>query len=666
MQKTEKNLPHLSPRPELDSEKEMVQEKTNQGDLTIFRKPKTPDPFVNAKLTSIGCDSAGVERFWISCCNRICGVRSFLIDEQGNYKMYEWPPSLGGGVYAVVRADADTLWLTGGYTPFIKLTLSTGKWETYPREGGGFVVSTMVLDQNSGKLFCAARTAMTSFDTRRETTVRVYEENEIPPEVFDWDKWQNADGSYGFIMSRPGLSYLRWDPKTESVNWKRLTDDPQHPAISVISQVKYVEDGRAYIPHIGWVDCVTGDILPHEHPPEEEACWFGYRNGFVYGIQPDWLNASGRFVCWDPSNGSVRFLFTAQEVSAQSCALSQSGKIIMVDMYGTIRIYDAESGLLKVTRCIGSEREHICNSIMPIDENRIIGFPFISSNSWIFNTKRGRGVYTGRASAYGGQVDGAIKANGKVYIAAYIAQQLLELDPKKPICYPHNPHLVAHVNPTGGHGAGMTTDGTIVWAAFTPKYGFLDGQMIRYDTQTGEAHYKLGAVSGQQIRYPMYDPTSGQLIGGTSFISDCETATPIHDRAFAVILDPVTMEVRQKVSAPAAVTTLDNRGPLLNGQWLMQSELDLYVFDTKTLKLDRYEKRGSLPDATVGQIQYTGEIGMFVIQIGNEWHLWDAEEDTLKGIASQEPDFVDRWWIDGADICFDCRRFAAVWRNWNG
>jgi len=137
MQKTEKNLPHISPRPELDSEKEMVQEKISQGELTIFRKPKTPDPFINAKLVSVGCDSAGVERFWISCVNNTCGTRIFLIDEKGNYRVYQWPSSDVSGiraVYAVARIDADTLWLTGGMTPFfIKLTLSTGKWETYPR-----------------------------------------------------------------------------------------------------------------------------------------------------------------------------------------------------------------------------------------------------------------------------------------------------------------------------------------------------------------------------------------------------------------------------------------------------------------------------------------------------------------------------------------------------
>lgn len=37
--------------------------------LSIFPKPRTPDPFVNSSLTSVGPNADGVERFWISCVN---------------------------------------------------------------------------------------------------------------------------------------------------------------------------------------------------------------------------------------------------------------------------------------------------------------------------------------------------------------------------------------------------------------------------------------------------------------------------------------------------------------------------------------------------------------------------------------------------------------------
>ena len=642
----------------------MVRQTGKRGELTIFRKPETPDPFVNSRLTSVGSDASGVERFWISCLSGLHGATSFLVDENGRHRAYRWAPEDGfRAIYSVARADNDTVWLAGGSTPFfIRLTLSSGEWVTYPREAGRFVTSGMVLDRESGKLFCGAQTAMLSFDTRTGTTVRVYGEGEKPPENFQYDSWRNTAGSYGFIMATPGLSYLRWDPKTESVNWKRLSDDPQHPAIPLIGQLKYVDGGRVYLPHIGWLDGLTGEITPHEHPPREEACWFGCQNGSVYGVQRDPLSNSGRFICWNPGNGHMRTLFTVPDMYVTNCALSQNGKVVMVDAYGLFRRYDARSGVLEVSRLIESEHGHTCNAIVPMDENRIAGAPFISQSFWIFNTARARGVYAGRVAGRAGQVDYALKVNGKVYFAAYTGGQLTELDPDRSVGFPRNPRLVAQTE-QGNHGCGISTDGTVIWVAFRPKYGTLDGAMIRYDTEAGEANYKIGSLAKQHILKPMYDPAGDQLIGGSSFLSDCGSAPPVHDRAFAVVLDPATMEVCRKVTAPAGVVALSTCGPLRDGRWLMQSGNDLFAFVPAVPSLERYDRQPHLPEGA-GKLEYAGEPGDFVIQIRDEFHLWCPEEGISRPIASQEPGFVKNWWVHGPDMCFDCARFAAVWRGW--
>ncbi len=645
-----------------DSQVEMVRQPIGRGSLAVFRKPRTPDPFINPKLTSVGPDENDVERFWMSCVNSLCGTTSFLIDEEGAYRAYSWTVGEGiRSIYAVAQADPDTLWLAGGAgTVFVKLTLSTGEYTTYPRGGGRFVTSGMVLDRETGKLFCGAQTALESFDTRNCRSAQIYDGEELPPDNFQHDWWRNADGSYGTIVITPGLTYLRWNPKSESIDWQRLTDDPHHPSIALVRQFGYTQDGLAYLPHLGWLDGTSGRITPHEHPPAEEACWFGRDDGRVYGIQHDPLNNAGRFLEWDTATGETRTIFTASDTPALNCALSRKGKIVIVDVYGLFRRYDAATGSLERTRTIETEREHLCNTIIPADGKRIVGTPFISQNFWVFNTRRKRGVYGGRAAGRGGQVDYAIRANGKVYFAAYTGGQLTEFDPEKPAGYPRNPRLVAQVE-QGNHGTGITTDGDVVRASFRPSYGTLDGAMVRFDTRSGGASTRV--VESQHILSPMYDRPGGRLVAGTSFVSDCDTAAPVYDRAFAVILDPDTMEIQQRVPAPPDVTGLEACGPIGDGRWLMRGGTGLLAFDIAHGALDPHEGPAGLP-GDPGALSYAGEPGRFLLQTDDTFLLWDVDDDALRTVARFEAGFIRRWWIHGPDLCFDCGRHAAIWRRW--
>ena len=645
-----------------DPQVEMVRQQIGRGSLTVFRKPATPDPFINPKLTSVGFDEDGVERFWMSCVNGLCGTASFLIDEEGDHRAYSWTVDEGiRSIYAVAPADPDTLWLAGGAgTVFVRLTLSTGEYTTYPRGGGRFVTSGMVLDQTTGKLFCGAQTALESFDTQSCRSARIYDGDELPPDNFQHDWWQNADGSYGTVMITPGLTYLRWDPVSESIDWHRLSDDPHHESIPLVRQFGYTQDGRVYLPHLGWLDGASGRLAPHDHPPAEEACWFGRDGERVYGIQHDPLNNAGRFLEWDTTTGGTRTLFTAPDTPALNCAFTRNRKIVIVDVYGLFRRYDGATGALERTRAIETEREHLCNTIIPADGKRIVGTPFISQNFWVFNTRRKRGVYGGRAAGRGGQVDYAIRVNGKVYFAAYTGGQLTEFDPDKPAGYPRNPRLVAQVE-QGNHGTGITTDGDIVWASFRPSYGTLDGAMVRFDTHSGGASYRV--IEDQHILSPKFDPAGSRLVAGTSFVSDCETAAPVYDRAFAITLDPDTMEIRQRVPAPAGVIGVHTCGPIGDGRWLMQGGAGLFVFDIERQILDPHDGPAGLSGNTRA-LSHSGEPGTFLLQTDDAFLLWSVGDDVVRTVARHEAGFIRRWWIHGPDICFDCGRHAAIWRRW--
>lgn len=640
-----------------------LENQSDAGPITVFKKPITPNPFVNAGLTSLGINKQGEEQFWISCVNTLMGATSVLITEDGEFKSYQWTVGEGiRSIYSVAKEDDDTLWVTGGASEhFVRLTLSTSKWETFPREAGRFITAGMALDPETGKLFCSAQTALVTFDTRTRKTVRVYQDTEKPPDNFHYDHWQLSDGSYGFIVETPGLSFVRWDPKTDEVTWKRLTDDSTHPTLGLVRKLNYIENGNAYIAHFGWLDGLTGTFSPHEHTPEEEACWIGKHKDTVYGIQYDPLSVSAQFIAWNPDTGKTKPLFTVPDTPIMNCALTQSGKIVLVDLYGYFRRYCPKTGTLELTRDISAYNAHLCNVIIPAKNNRVIGAPFIAQNFWEFSTQKKEGFYAGRAGGALGQIDYAVEVGEKVYFVAYGGGQLTCYNPDKPANFPRNPHLVAQ-NKQGQHGSGITTNGEIIWVAFKPKYGTLDGAMIRYNTTTGEATYCNGAIKDQHILNPIFDAQSNTIVASTSYLSDCETATPVHEKAFAVVLDPDTMAVIKKVSGPKDVDTITNHGPLNENSWLMSGAGQLYVFNTETETLSPYEKQTALPEGTA-KILSTGHPGQFILQRNNQLEVWNTDSNTFTPLATLGDGFVQRWWVHGSNLTFDCGQYAAIWRD---
>ena len=647
---------------------EALRKSCRRGSLDLFRKPKTSDPFVNAQLTSLGTGPGGVERFWISTINQLAGPTSVLIGENGRHRLYKWPAPMGFGFfYGAAPADSDTVWLAGvgRGTFFVRLTLSSGKWKRYKTPVGYFITAGMALDRPIGKLFCGVGGAMVSFNTKTRKFARIYKREEMGPDRFHYDHWRNRDGTYGFLMTTPGLTCLRWDPSGERIEWKRLIDDPYHPALKtlLLSQHKYTRAGNVYVPHVGWLDGISGKITPHEHPPRAEANWFGRRGQYVLGIRTDTASGDGEFLRWDTRTGDVEGLFTQPDVPAQNCALTRSGKILAITQHGIFRRFDAQTGLLELTRNVDIENPHPVRTITPASRDVVVGTPFICQNFWILNTRTGKGFEAGRAAGLYGQIDNAISLNGKVYFSAYGGAQLTEYDPSRHANWPRNPRLVAS-NRQGQHGAGMTTDGRIVWCAYRPKYGTLDGAMTRYDTLTGAASYKYAEIKNEHIVTPMYDPKTGQLVAGSSFLSDCATAVPTRTRCYAVTLDPSTMRVTKRVTAPKGVQTLTNIGPLGNRKWLMRTGADgsLLVLDEGHRTLSEAADFRP-PPGGCREILYAGVEGLFVMNLHDELRLWDALRDSYELLARQRSDFVHRAWVHGKSVYCDCGRDVAVFSN---
>jgi len=450
-------------------------------------------------------------------------------------------------------------------------------------------------------------------------------------------------------------------PVEERIEWRRLIDDPAHPALALAYHCGYVEDSAVYVPHLGWLDGLTGEVRPHDHPPQSEADWFGRRGQHVYGIRPDLVAASATFLRWDANTGRVRTLFSLPDIPYQNCALTRSGKIVTVDLRGHFCRHDADTGALELTRLLNIDNPHIGRAMAPAGRDTIVGAPFICQNFWIIDTRTGEGRKAGRAGGSYGQVDHAINVGGKVYFSIYGGSQLTVYDPAEPANFPRNPRLVAKSD-QGQHGCGVTTDGRVIWCAFRPKYGTLDGAMVRYDTETGAATYKNAAIKHEHIVQPIHDPETGQLVAGTSFLSDCSTAVPTRDRCCMVTLDPVTMEVTRQVMAPAGVSSTAPLGPLGQRRWLVRIGPDLGILDEAQMDLAVDDQ---LTESCSGAIEIlaAGGTGLFVMRSAEALTLWDAVHDAQSPLAAFPPGAVHGCWVHGRSVFCDCGRYVTVLKN---
>src|SRR5689334_5815342 len=88
--------------------------------------PRTRDPFVNTPLLSLGRDSSGLDRFWISTYNGVIGCLGVMVNESGEYRLYPFPMP-HALFYGAALENDNTLWLCGTLTTVVRLDLRSGR-----------------------------------------------------------------------------------------------------------------------------------------------------------------------------------------------------------------------------------------------------------------------------------------------------------------------------------------------------------------------------------------------------------------------------------------------------------------------------------------------------------------------------------------------------------
>lgn len=594
--------------------------------------PKTRDPFINTPLISLGKDCEGVERFWISSWNGNVGCLGVLVSETGESRVYRFAKK-HDCFYSACGVSPDTLWLCGSLERLVRLDLSTGKTEVFPTEApGALVFRGMIFDPKSKKLFALAtpwRHPVTafSFDAGSGKTVKLH--TGVTTDHYPRFSFPNGDGTHTMLVQVPGQSLLRWDPIKETVTCRNVegNNDVKPYTNALIRD----EKGRVYFPNKGWYDPLKDRFLKIGKEPEREMTWFASFSDRAYGANA--RENDSIVSVWDFKSGNVTDVCSVPDCPAVALNATEKGEIIAVNMYGFFHRFDNE-GNLEICNKLPTSQAGKIDCLCRIDENRLLGTPFISQRFWEVNIKTGKGADCGRAAPGPGEILRACEVGRKVYMAAYVGGELMEYDPREAARYPENPYVAA--KPPGGHRpVAMCEDGRHVFYSCTRPKGTLGSVLTRYDTRSGEVVYSEDPLPDHMIITLRHDRPSGKILASTSINADCESCPPAAERAMLAVINPATLEVENKREAIDPDTVrLPSPGTLAKGKHFFMYDPYYHTPDEAPTEEIRYYEvaldnlemtplRKSVPLAKFEDIKYAGKPGQFYVKRGAKIELWN-------------------------------------------
>jgi len=586
--------------------------------------PKTRDPFINTHLLALGPDARGRDRFWTSSCNMTQGTTCVLINEDGEHRAFlPWVPHWS--FYGAVREDTDTLWLCDRMNRVLRFTISTGRFESFDTGGpAAHIGQGMVFDPATKKLFIAGyanlRTVAVSFDTRTRETMRLHQD--FPGAHSMRCSFPNGDGSWSIVMTNPGQSLLRWDPVAEHLDMLPLTNHENLHA-PLTSRLICDAQGRRYIPEVGWFDPAAWRIDGRDPRPEREMTWFARRDNMAFGAEDH--EGSITIYRWDMDTGELRQLCDVPDAQVHSCNLTTSGKIVVVNVYGTFSRFDAMTGALELSLPLPTDAVSYVDCLCRIDKTRLLGTTYITQRFWEVNLDTGESRDCGRAAPGWGEVAQTWKIADKVYMAAYIGGELVEYDPAQPARFPENPRVVARP-PRGQRPVAAADDGRHIYYACTRPYPELGSVLTRYDTQTGVTVFSEDPVPDQQIRGLAYLRESNSLLCSTTMHADCQTGAPSSDRCYLARISADTLRVESSVEAPPGTAEVSVIGQLNQERWLCTfkgSEGTRWcAIDPSNLKTPAPNEVHALPESGT-RIQCAGKVGVFILRVADRIELWD-------------------------------------------
>jgi hypothetical protein len=624
--------------------------------------PPARDPFVNTRLIRLTPDENGLDRFWISSFNSAFGSLGVCINETGDHRVYPSGSFHHAGFYSAVQTKDDTLWLCYKLSHMVRLNLCTGEFKAFPTGAPpAMAFAGMAFDPSTGKVFAIAHSGPNivgvSFDTRNGSTAKIHELS--TQDHYMRFSFPNGDGTYTIELQCPGLTFVRWDPRTETVVPRRLMKILDlHTEGSLVYQMIRGNDGRVYMPGHGWYEPRTGRIGAGPRPEKDNLTWFARDRISAYGVP---LGGSSVHR-WLFKTGQVREVVASLGMGFMNTNLTRSGKLLCVTKDGFFTRHDAKTGELEMSRRLDTDNIQGVDCVIRIDRDRVLGTPFITQRFWEANLRTQTGYDCGAVAPGGGEILRVWKLGGRIYLAAYTGGELMEYNPAEHPHFPENPRVVAKP-PTGMRPVASADDGRRIFYACSHHYGHLGSTLTRYDTRTGMVFNRENPLPDQQIVSLCYEKASNSLLCGTTYEADGASVPPATRDTVLARLDAETFNSVKTCKGPTGSTGIRLIGPLGRNRWLGTcwgqfpdgSGARWFEFDAATFhtpKSDALRKLEGWGTSTWdwSTIQYAGKPGYFVCRVGPRVELWDMRKfrrvkvlgDTIEicGFFVQEQDVL--------------------------
>lgn len=602
--------------------------------------PPARDPFVNTPLIRLTPDKQGLDRFWISSFNAAFGSLGVCVNELGEARIYPSGSFRHAGFYSAVQTGPDTLWMCGSLDRVVRLDLKTGRLTEFKTGApAALVFSGMAYNKATGKLFFSAypapRVIAVSFDIRSCKTVRQYELETL--DHYQRSSYAHADGTHSIELQCPGLTMVRWNPRTESVRLFQLAETIEtHGTGNLVYRLITGDDGRLYMPGFGWYNPRFGKIETGPRPEDDTVTWFVRDQKHAYGLKM----GTALLRRWNLRTHAVSDVgeHPGAGIGFQSINLTRSGRLVSVNKDGFFTRLNAQTGELEISRRLPTNHVQAADCVIRIDRDRLLGTPFITQRFWEANLRTRKGYDCGPAAPGGGEILRVWRLGKRIYMAAYTGGELMEYDPAEHPHFPENPRVVAKP-PSGMRPVASADDGRRIFYACSHHYGHLGSILTRYDTRTGVAFYRENPLPDQQIVSLCHEKASNSLLCGTTYEADgASVPTTTHDTRLAR-LDAETCQVLQTCKGPAGSIGVRLIGPLGRNKWLGTCWGEFpdgtgsrwFEFDATTFRQPDARALQKLEGWTTSTwewstIQYAGKPGYFVCKVGPRVELWDMRQ----------------------------------------
>lgn len=602
------------------------------GKVLKVKIPATRDPFVNAQLVPAGIDrKTGEERFWASTWNSNSGCIGALVTPTGKNKIFRFDyDKKQFGYYGASYGGNDIMWLSGFLDEVMMLDLESGEtksWKTgLPHD---LSASGLVYDSVTKKVFSAAycmgdlKRKAFSFNTQSESVAATYEDIPLKNNQLRYSI-RNNDGTYTFINAVPYVELLWWDPVNEKI--EVISENFETENIGDYWTVVRRGDGAIYIPHYGWFDPILRKFA--EGPmASREATWFALKDNMVYGAE---YSESGNSTLykWNMDTGKITRIIEIPDASTYNLRLTSDGQIVCINMYGYFYRINPDTCAIECSIKLETDAVGHIDCLYRINEERLLGTPFITQRFYEINLKTGEECDLGRATGGCGEVLKVKGFEGKIYMASYTKGQLVEYDPNLPANFPENPRVVVHPPQPAMRPVALCCDSESIYYSCSHEYGFLGSMLIKYTPAKGVSEFADNPVPDRMIRSMFYDEKSGSIIAGTTYQADCNSCVPKTDRCVLARIDAKSLKTAAVIEAPDTYENAVVCGLLKDNTYLcsFMGGINKKLWkglDAGEFKYCDYSLPEELNKYENINVLYAGKPGHFVVIAGDSIELWD-------------------------------------------